>query len=226
MADRAITPLPAGAPRRWPFVAFLALTIVLAGGLIAIAMHTYGGSTTTAGEQLAVSGASDPAATDAGPPAALIAPVIRPAPTLPPVLGTAAPTTAAPPRTTTTPPTTATPGDDVLHVTVAATPAHATVGQVVTFTAVATDAAAPIDTAGCWTSHAFGDETMGSSCVDDCGPPIGHVPVPPSATTRKLVFTHAYSRPGHYSAVFRFHAGGCDGLADQVQAVVPITVSS
>ena len=113
-------------------------------------------------------------------------------------------------------------GDNqALTVEVCATPSRVAVGETVTFSFKAHDPDAAIDADGCQQPRAaYGDEGEGTAqCLALCSRDT----YPPEATTLAKTFTHAYARPGTYTATFT--VGSCAPKASSGQVEVQITVS-
>ena len=165
--------------------------------------------------------------------------VPAPAPTTTPARSQATATTA--PRTHATAPTSTTvPGtctyadkstclaDQKMTVNVQISPAHPAAGQDVTFTVTAVDPDAVVIDDHCYTSHVFGDEKGVTGCVMDCSAPdpsMVYVPAPGQLTQQ---FTHAYAKPGSYTAHFTYVSGiPCseNPYGDTTTGTVTVTVT-
>ena len=107
-----------------------------------------------------------------------------------------------------------------LAIEVCASPSNPKVGETVTFYLKASDPDAAIDANGCQQPKAaFGDETEGSvSCLSLCQKENP----PPESTTLGRTFTHAYAKPGTYTAVLT--ADSCAPKASHGQVELQITV--
>lgn len=107
-------------------------------------------------------------------------------------------------------------------------PAHPAAGDTVTFTVTASDPDAPIDAGGCGRHHAFGDERTGTTCSPSCAAPDPSTTFQPTPGRVEETFTHVYSAPGTYTAVFDYHSGGeCSGnpYASSGEAKLSVIVS-
>ena len=107
-----------------------------------------------------------------------------------------------------------------LAIEVCASPSNPTVGETVTFRLKASDPDAAIDAEGCQQPRAtFGDEQEGSaSCLALCQKENPS----PEATTLGRTFTHAYAKPGTYTAVLT--ADSCAPKASHGEVRLQITV--
>lgn len=110
--------------------------------------------------------------------------------------------------------------NEPMKLEVCARPSRAAVGETVTFTMTASDPDAAIDTNGCQQPLAdYGDEGEGTvQCMSLCR----RDDFPPAATTLTKTFTHAYAKPGTYTA--RFSVGSCAPKASQASVELQVTV--
>jgi hypothetical protein len=107
-----------------------------------------------------------------------------------------------------------------LTLEVCASPSNVRVGETVTFTLKASDPDAAMDADGCQQPTAgFGDETdQTAHCMSICS----RETFPPEATTLGRTWSHAYAKPGTYTA--RFTADSCAPKASHGQAELQIVV--
>jgi hypothetical protein len=107
-------------------------------------------------------------------------------------------------------------------IEVCASPSNPKVGETVTFHLKASDPDAAMDANGCQQPRAaYGDETEGAvSCLSICQK---ENPTPESTTIGRT-FTHAYAKPGTYTATFT--ADSCAPKASHGEVRLQITVRS
>jgi hypothetical protein len=107
-----------------------------------------------------------------------------------------------------------------LTIEVCASPSHPKVGETVTFSLKASDPDAAMDADGCQQPTAgFGDEADQSvRCMSICS----RESFPPEATAVGRTFTHAYAKPGTYTATFT--ADSCAPKASHGEATLQIVV--
>jgi hypothetical protein len=111
--------------------------------------------------------------------------------------------------------------NQALTVEVCASPTRVRVGETVTFRFKAHDPDAAIDTEGCQQPRAiYGDEGEGSvQCLALCSKDSP----PPESMSVERTFTHAYTEPGTYKAMFT--VGSCAPKASSGSVAVAITVT-
>ncbi|MEY2566185.1 MAG: hypothetical protein QOE35_714 [Actinomycetota bacterium] len=109
-----------------------------------------------------------------------------------------------------------------LTLEVCASPSHPKVGETVTFSLKASDPDAAMDADGCQQPTAgFGDEADQSvRCMSICS----RESFPPQATAVGRTFTHAYAKPGTYTATFT--ADSCAPKASHGEATLEIVVTA
>lgn len=116
-----------------------------------------------------------------------------------------------------------------LTVQVCVEPARARVGEEVVFTVTAVDPDAPVIDSDCGSpTVAFGDgQPPASNCMIGCtlAKPLTPKKTPKEPGKASRTFTHAYDRPGTFTATFGFQSGPCTEWSNSGQGSIDVVIA-